>query len=374
MSYNKSGVSVRNAIIYVQGSIDGVFYRKSTKKKATKENLLWARKNAESVLSQLIDKPDTSKTYTVEEFGYRSLEINSANRKLNTNKDYIAAFKMHILPHFGKWDLKQVRPTDLKGWQNLLSCSVSGKRIMNIRTVFRGIMQDAFIDELININPFDRVRPPKIVKPLINPFSLEEVQLITSEAKGWFSNYLIVAYFTGMRVGELLALQWDDIDMQEGIINVRRSVSRRVMSSPKTAKSYRMIEILPVVYNALIDQYQYSKGKSDFVFINQYGDNFMDSHSLIRRHWQPLLKNLDIEYRVLYQTRHTFASIMLQQGEEIGWVSDMMGHTDIHTTLSKYARFIPRKQTKRAKFLNNLEFGKSKSAQNLHTKIEAMAN
>ncbi len=135
-----------------------------------------------------------------------------------------------------------------------------------------------------------------------------------------------------------------------------------------------MIEMLPVVYNALIDQYQYSKGKSDFVFINQYGENFMDSHSLIRRHWQPLLKRLEIEYRVLYQTRHTFASIMLQQGEEIGWVSDMMGHTDIHTTLSKYARFIPRKQTKRAKFLNNLEFGKSKSAQILHTKIEAMAN
>ncbi|MDD3769258.1 MAG: tyrosine-type recombinase/integrase [Sulfuricurvum sp.] len=374
MSYNKTGVSVRNGIIYVQGSIDGVFYRKSTKKKATKENLLWARKNAESVLLQLIDKTDTSKTYSLEEFGYRSLEINSANRKLNTNKDYLAAFKMHILPHFGKWDLKKIRPTDLKGWQNLLSCSVSGKRIMNIRTVFRGIMQDAFIDELIGINPFDRVRPPKIEKPLINPFSLEEVQRITAEANGWFSNYLIIAIFTGMRVGELLALQWDDIDMQEGIINVRRSVSRRVMSSPKTARSYRMIEMLPVVHNALIDQYQYSKGKSEFVFINRYGENFMDSHSLIRRHWQPLLKRLEIEYRVLYQTRHTFASIMLQQGEEIGWVSDMMGHTDIHTTLSKYARFIPRKQTKRAKFLNNLEFGKVKSAQILHTKIEATAN
>jgi hypothetical protein len=59
---------------------------------------------------------------------------------------------------------------------------------------------------------------------------------------------------------------------------------------------------------------------------------------------------------------------MLQQGEEIGWVSEMMGHTDIHTTLTKYARFIPRKQNKRAKFLNNIDFGLSKSVQNLHSK------
>ena len=58
----------------------------------------------------------------------------------------------------------------------------------------------------------------------------------------------------------------------------------------------------------------------------------------------------------------------MQQGEEIEWVSQMMGHTDIHTTFTKYARYIPRRQKQRAKFLNNVDFEKQKSAQNLHTK------
>lgn len=368
MNYNKTGVSVRSGTIYVQGSIHGKFYRKSTKKKATKENLHWAKKNAESVLLQLIDKHDKSKDYTLDDFGYRSLEINSSNRKENTNKEYMSAFKNHIIPHFGKWELKLIRPTDIKAWQNDLSKKLSGKRIMNIRTVFRGILQDAFIDELININPFDRVRPPKIIKPTIHPCSLDEVQLLTANAKGWFRNYLIIAFFSGMRVGEMMALKWSDIDMIDGFINVSRSVTKRIISSPKTQKSIRSIEILPVVRDALADQMAYSKETSDFIFINQYGTNFMDSVNLIRRHWKPLLASLEIEYRVLYQTRHTFASIMLQQGEEFGWVSEMMGHADMHTTLIKYSRFIPREHKKRAKFLNNLDFSKSKSAQNLHSK------
>ena len=356
MSYNKSGVYVRNNIIYVQGYVDGVFHRKSTKKEATKTNLLWAKKNAQSVLLNLIGLSDESKSYTLEEFGYLSLEINSSNRKENTNKDYMMTFKRHILPHFGKWKLEDIRPTNLKKWQNDLSRIISGKRIMNIGTIFRGILQDAFIDELININPFDRVRPPKQEKTIIYPWNLEEVQLITKHAQGWFRNYLLLAFFTGMRVGEIIALKWSDINFIDEIIEVKRSTRKRIISSPKTVSSIRTVDMLPIVKNALIEQKKHSMLRSEFVFINQYGKNFLDPANLTKRHWQPLLEELNMQYRILYQTRHTFASLMLQQGEEIGWVSQMMGHTDIHTTLTKYARFIPRETKKRAIFLNNLDF------------------
>jgi integrase len=368
MKYNKTGVYIRNDIIYVQGHIDGVFYRKSTKKQATKPNLLWAQKNAESVLLNLIEKPENSPNYLLEEFGYKSLEINSFNRKENTNKDYKMTFEKHILPHFKKWELQQIRPTDLKQWQNRLTQSLSGKRIKNIRTVFRGILQDAFIDEVININPFDRVKPPKVVKTVIHPFSLEDVEMIISNATGWFRNYLVVAFFTGMRIGEIMALKWEDIDMSRVTINIRRSMTKAILSTPKTAQSIREIDMLPVVKDALINQSVYSRHLSEFIFVNQYGNNFTDSSAFLRHHWKPLIERLELEYRILYQTRHTFASIMLQQGEEIGWVSQMMGHTDIHTTFTKYARFIPRKQKQRANFLNNIDFGKEKSAQNLHNK------
>jgi len=366
MTYNKTGVSVRNGIIYVQGSIDGTFYRKSTKKKATKENLLWAEKNAESVLLQFIGKKDVEKSYTLKEFGYQSLEINAASRKENTNHEYKAMFEKHILPRYGNWKLNQIKPTTLKAWQNDLYKTLSGKRIMTIRTVFRGILQDAFIDELIDTNPFDKVKPLKVEKTDISPFSLEEIRQVVEASKGWFQNYLVVAFFTGMRIGEILALQWDDIDFLHDAITVQRSIRKGVISTPKTASSIREIDMLPTVKDALMKQSLHSKDRSEFVFINQYGRHFTGSTTFVKCHWHPLLKGLDIKYRILYQTRHTFASIMLQQGEEIGWVSQMMGHTDIHTTLSKYARFIPNKKKRRAVFLNNIDFGVGKSAQNLH--------
>ncbi len=368
MSYNKTGVFTRNNVIYVQGNIDGVFYRKSTKKEATKANLLWAKKNVQSVLSQLVDKPDKSKSYTLEEFGYRSLEINAVNRRVNTQKWYIRNFKVHILPKFAKWHLHQIRPTDLKAWQNDLAKTISGKTILNIRTVFRGILQDAFIDELINTNPFDRVPPPKQTRSNVNPCSLDDVQRILKNCEGSFRNFLTVAFFTGMRVGEIIGLQWDDLDFSHDLIDIRRSMVRGVLDLPKTKNSYRTIDMLPIVRDSLYDQMNFSKHRSEFVFINQYGDNYKDSSNITKKIWKPLLERLDIEYRILYQTRHTFASLMLQQGEEIAWVSQMMGHIDIHTTLTKYARYIPRKNTKRAKFLNNIDFGEAKSAQNLHSK------
>lgn len=369
MKYNKSGVYVRNNIIYVQGNIDGVFYRKSTKKQATKANLLWVKKNTQSVLLQLIDKKETSKVYTLEEFGYHSLTINASNRKDNTNKDYLMMFKGNILPNFRLWKLNEIRPTDLKQWQNnLLKKGLSAGRVMNIRTVFRGILQDAFIDELIKINPFDRVKPPKKEKTIIHPFNLQEVELLISSSKGWFQNYLIVAFFTGMRIGEIMALQWKDIDFSTNVISIKRSMTKGKLSTPKTANSIREIDMLSVVKDALKNQAVNFRTKSDFVFLNQYGKNFTDASTLQRYHWKPLLQKLDIAYRILYHTRHTFASIMLQQAEEIGWVSQMMGHRDIHTTFTRYARFIPRKQKERAKFINNLKLGGEKSTQKLHTK------
>lgn len=374
MTYNKTGVSVRGGTIYVQGSIDGIFYRKSTKKKATKENLIWAKKNAESVLLQLTNKKDEKKSFTLKEFAYRSLEINAPSRKKNTNHDYKAMFEKHILPRYGNWKIEQIKPTTLKAWQNDLYKTLSGKRIMTIRTVFRGILQDAFIDELIDSNPFDKVKPLKVEKTQISPFSLEEVQKIIGASTGWFSNYLIVAFFTGMRIGEILALHWDDVDFINNSITVGRSITKGVISTPKTANSIREVDMLPAVKDALVKQSFHSKGKSDFVFINQYGNHFTNSSTFSKRHWHPLFEILDIKYRILYQTRHTFASIMLQQGEEIGWVSQMMGHIDIHTTLSKYARFIPNKKKRRATFLNNIDFESNKSAQKVHTKKDYSLN
>lgn len=356
-SYNKSGVFVRNDIIYVQGNVDGIFYRKSTKKKATKANFDWVKKNAQDILLQLVGKAiQADQEILFSEYGYKSLEINAPNRKENTNKDYMADYKRHILPHFGKWKLSQIRSSDIKAWQGRLhALNLSGKRINNVRTVFRGILQDAFFDELIVRNPFDFVKRPKIEKAIIKPFNISEVTLMINTSKGWFQNYLIIAFFTGMRIGEIIGLKWEDINFHEMYISVQRSISKGVVSTPKTDRSIREVEILAPVFKALKKQFKSTGLQNSYVFLTQYGEHYVNAFSIADNFWKPTLRMCGLDVRTLYQTRHTFASIMLQQGEEIAWISDMLGHTDIHTTLTKYARYIPRKEKRRAVFVDDLD-------------------
>jgi len=358
MTNNKSGFFVRNNTIYVQGSVDGKFYRKSTGKKDTKANLAWVKKNAHDVLLNIIGyAEEKSKEVVFEDFAYKSLEINAPNRKHSTNTDYLADLKLHILPYFKSWKLQEIKPSDVRGWQSKLHTKgLSGKRIKNVRTVFRGILQDAYIDELINENPFNRVKSPKVKKPEIRPFSLEEVQYLINEADGWFKNYLTLAFFTGMRIGELLGLKWEDINFKSGYMSIKRAVSEGYISTPKTENSIREIDIIEPVYNALKAQYKNTGLQNSHVFLTSRREYFHDTKSIAPNQWRPLLRRSGIDYRNLYQTRHTFASIMLQQGEEVGWISQMMGHTDIHTTLTKYARFVPRRERRRATFLDDMNF------------------
>jgi len=357
MQNNKSGVFVRNGTIYVQGSIDANYYRKSTGKKDTKANLTWVKKNAHDVLLNIIGKAEEkSKEIVFEDFAYKSLEINSPNRKQSTNTDYLADLKLHILPYFKKWKLQEIKPSDVKEWQaKLHKLGLSGKRIKNLRTVFRGVLQDAYVDKLINENPFNRVKAPKVIKPEIRPFNLDEVQHLINEADGWFKNYLTLAFFTGMRIGEILGLKWEDINFKSGYISIKRGITRGIIDTPKTQSSIREIEILSPVLKALRAQFKDTGLQNSFIFLTSKRNNFTGIKSIQPVNWKPLLQRSGIDYRNLYQTRHTFASLMLQQNEEVAWISQMMGHSDIHTTLTKYARYVPRVDRKRAKFVDDLD-------------------
>jgi integrase len=356
MRITNVSVYIRNKTIYIKGYVNGTRYRKSTNKENTRANLAWVKKNAYDVLLNLIDTPvQNEQAYTLKEYGYKSFEINSINRKVNTTAEYKATFKKHILPYFGTWYLTDIKPSDLKYWQmKLQKGNRSARTVNDIRSVFRGILQDAYFDELIEKNPFDLVRRPKMEKTIINPFSLEEVKTLIEHSNGWFKNYLIIAFFTGLRSGEMIGLQWKDIDFENNTIFINRSIRKGLITTPKTANSIRDIDMLSIVSEAFKEQYLLTN-HSDYVFLNQYGKHYNSSEKIVKYKWRPLLEKCNFEYRILYKTRHTFASIMLQQKEEIAWISKMLGHSDIHTTLTKYARYIPTKNIERAKFLNEFK-------------------
>ena len=266
-------------------------------------------------------------------------------------------FKKRIIPAFGKMGLSSIVQTDVKVWQSRLKAEgLSGKRIHNIRMVFQGIMNDAVADGLISKSPFDRLKAvSQKAQSEIRPFTLDEVQYILMHAEGWFKRFLAVAFFTGMRTGELMALRWEDISLKTNEISIRLSMRNGRLSDPKTVNSIREIEMLGPVIEALNEQFYETGLSGGTIFVNRSKVGFKDAGAIRKNYWYSLLKKLNLPQRDLYNTRHTFATIMISKGEDILWVSSMLGHSDSSVTLKHYAKHIKGEKVKRASFLDGFK-------------------
>lgn len=150
----------------------------------------------------------------------------------------------------------------------------------------------------------------------------------------------MVALFTGMRAGELSALKFSNVDFDRRIIKVVETRVEGEEGRPKTNSSYRDIEMLPMVYDALKKQELKTRLRSNYVFLNPENKP-IEIATLLKNAWSKGLKNAGIEYRPIIQTRHTFATMMVSAGENLGWVQKMMGHSSLKMITDKYFSYIP---------------------------------
>ncbi|WP_181227229.1 tyrosine-type recombinase/integrase [Helicobacter pylori] len=185
----------------------------------------------------------------------------------------------------------------------------------------------------------------------IDPFSLEEVKTLLENAPSLrLKAFLMVAFFTGMRTGEQLALLWEDIDFTEKTITINKSLNELgKITSPKNKPSVREVDLLEPVEKILKELKESEPENKKFVFIDM-----PKRSTMFQRAFKALLRALNLKDRKLYTTRHTFASLMLSQGEEAMWVSKTLGHKDLNTTYSTYSHYIPKQDKERAKFLKGI--------------------
>ncbi len=340
--------------IWVRFSYKGKNYRKTLGLENTKANMRLAKNE---ILPQMQVKLYSGELFektvpTVDEYAKISFEMHSKTRKASTQSDYRISYEKHIKPILGDKRLDTIKASDISLWQNKVLESVSPRRLKNIRAVLSTILQDALRDELIVRNPLPLVKLPRAEKVEIHPFSIDEIYQILENAEGQFRNFYALGFFTGMRSGEMIGLKWKDVDFSRNEIYVRRAIKMGVISTPKTANSTRYIDIIDPLLPYLKNQYRLTGDKNSYVFLNDASEHFYDIKRIRNTHWKRVLKKCGLEYRPIYHTRHTFATVMLENGEDILWVSNMLGHTDSTMTLSRYARYIKRENKKRAAFLS----------------------
>jgi integrase len=157
-------------------------------------------------------------------------------------------------------------------------------------------------------------------------------------APKWVRFYT-VAFGTGLRPSEQYALEWKHVDFQRNLLLIRQGFVKGRVTMLKTAGSRRDVEILPHAEEAFWSHREATQGKGQYVFSNTEG-GALHRDNMRNRIWNPALVQAGLRYRNPYQTRHTFASLMLDQNEDPTWVARMLGHTTLRMLYERYGKFI----------------------------------
>lgn len=274
------------------------------------------------------------------------LERQRQHLKSSTFDDYRKIVSHTLIPVFGKYTISEIKRPIIRDW-----CSKQGagnKRLSNIQSVLRKSLQDALDDDLIEINPlygwkFSRKEAPNPTDD-IDPFTAEEQAAIISGCRDQqHRNLFHFAFWTGMRTSELAALQWGDIDWLRGMARISRALTQAAAEpeEPKTRRSVRDVKLLAPALAALEAQKTHTYLTGGYIFHNPRTNQPWAGDQPIRHGaWVPALKKSGVRYRRQYQTRHTYASMMLTAGESPIWVAAQMGHSDISMISRIYGRWI----------------------------------
>lgn len=333
----------RNGKLYV--SINGV--RKSTKLKYSKENI----KKFKSYYNdeEFFNKFNINKSIpTIVDLCYEILDIKEKQLKRNSYYSYLSMINSRIVPYFKNMYVTELKPIDVYNWFNTFDSSST----LNIcYTILKSAFERAIIKNYISSSPFIIKRPKIKSNYKINPFTFDEARIIINSSPAPIKNLIATLFFTGARTGEIFGLRWCNVDFENYSIKIDSQITLGCIDTPKTLSSDRVIDMLPQCEYYLKKQFKIT-GSFEYVFLNEH-NNYYTSTSVIKHIWVNLLKDLGLEYRSIYQTRHSFASNMISGGENPLWVSQMLGHKSLNTTLIKYSKYIKRNELRKYTFLDS---------------------
>ena len=252
----------------------------------------------------------------------------------------------HLLPHFGDRPVGTITKADMLAFRAKLADlpgrtgdKLSNKRINGILAPLRQILNEA-ADRHGFVSPTQALKPLKVRKTDVEPFTLDEVQRLLATVRADYRDYFTTRFFTGMRTGECHGLKWKYVDFENRLILVRETFVLGEDEYTKTDSSQRDIHMEPVVHDALRRQHAATAKLSEYVFCNREGKP-LDNKNFHDRVWYPLLRHLGLPRRRAYQMRHTAATLWLASGEAPEWIARQLGHSSTEMLFRVYSRYVP---------------------------------
>lgn len=270
--------------------------------------------------------------------------------KETTLVGYRRLIVQHLIPEFGGMPLGALEPEDLQRYFSRLNGTLSHGTIGNIFSLLRTILRDAYADGKLARQIWQNVRLPRESKPPVRVLNREEQTKVEKLAfeQGRFE--FILCLYTGIRLGELCALQWEDVDLERRRLIIRHGMqrissggsSRVAMGTPKSASSRREIPLPSFLCGMLAEQRRQAGEGARFVIPGKDGKN-CDMRTIQSR-FKRLTVELGIDGAHIHTLRHTYATRCLENGMGIETLSALLGHSSPTVTLRYYAHSTPQQR------------------------------
>ncbi|MEW5701577.1 MAG: site-specific integrase [Candidatus Zixiibacteriota bacterium] len=352
----------KGSVIKRSGSWYAV-YRDGSRQKWEKVGT--SKRTAEKVLAERLDQLNSGGYQELTQIRFREFaekwlkDYAEVNTKPSTYHSYVGVIQLHLNPYLGDRWLHKITAGHI---QEIVSTKISDhglspKSVGNVLVVLKRMFQHAVLWGYLRRNPAALVQKPRVERQEMDILNPEEVRIFLQHVRAKHYALFLTAVLTGMRRGELLALQWGDIDWRSSQIIVRRSLYKGQFTSPKTKYSCRRIVMSKTLQEALQQHRLISiRSEDDLIFCNENGKP-LDPDDLVKREFFPALDRAGLHRIRFHDLRHTYASLLIAQGENIKFIQHQLGHASATTTLDRYGHLMSDRNVEAAERLDQTVFG-----------------